>query len=135
MVYLDGSYLWNDYMYTMHLKQNTAQKVLLSARFHDSQNYVGCKFTQDSVSVVNVRDKLRTEFDSAGLQNTASNFTDGNIGIAVKGTKVGCYWDNKLVVWSDIPDGPPYGGVGLRVEDPNVNVSSVSFDSVQVHPL
>ncbi|MBX4196204.1 polysaccharide deacetylase family protein [Candidatus Pacearchaeota archaeon] len=133
MVYLDGSYLWTDYQYFMHLEQNNASRILLTGRFQDSQNYVGCKYVGGFVSVVSVRDKQRTDFD--GVRIPIDDFNNSHVGIAIKGNNVGCYWNNAVVVWSEVSNAPPHGGIGLRVEDPTVDANSVVFDSVQAQAI
>jgi hypothetical protein len=127
LVYLDGSYLWMDYIYSGIVKGNYSS-VLLLARFTDSQNYVECGFTNNSVSISNNRDRKFTEISQSPVRVSNSD----KISISVVQNNVGCYVNDILIVEHNVENLSSHGGIGVKVEsiakNDSVEISSISVD-------
>jgi peptidoglycan/xylan/chitin deacetylase (PgdA/CDA1 family) len=130
MIYLDGSYLWLDYMYSVTIRDNSSDNVFLLARFQDSKNYVACRFDNKSASVVNVANEISTEVSTKHLG--IDPLTNGTkLSVSVIGNNVGCYANDKMETEKYVNDIPPHGGIGIKVESIPTN-RSVIFGSVAV---
>lgn len=136
MTYLDGSYLWKDYIYSGIIGENGSDKILILSRFQDSRNYVACRYTNKSVYILNIKNGILTEKD----QNLRMNFPGFNplqnhtkLSISTVGQTVGCYINDILTVSQNFNDIPLNGGIGLRVEglpsNKNVTFASIRVDS------
>jgi peptidoglycan/xylan/chitin deacetylase (PgdA/CDA1 family) len=130
MIYLDGSYLWLDYMYSVTIDDNSSDNVFLLARFKDSKNYVACRFDNKSASIINVVDEISTEISTRDIGIDA--LKDGTkLSVSAIENNIGCYVNDKAETENYVTNVPPYGGVGIKVESIPMN-HSVAFGSVEV---
>lgn len=129
MIYLDGSYLWLDYMYSVAIKDNSSDNVFLFARFQDSKNYVTCRFDNKSSSITSVVNGIAAEVSTKRLGlDPLTNWA--KLSISVIENNVGCYVNDKVGTEKYVSNIPPHGGVGIKVESIPVN-SSVIFGVVK----
>jgi|SRR3989338_228810 len=139
MTYLDGSYVWTDYNYSLSVIDTTAQQMFLLGRFQDSENYVACKFEPHAVSVVNVRDKQKEETNKVILRGQPIEIRGANLSISISKDNVGCYFNGQKMLDTKVIHIPNYGGVGIRFENPafvpgsNVT-SSLTVKNVKILP-
>lgn len=135
MAYLDGSYLWKDYTYSGIIGENGSDKVLLLSRFQDSITYVTCRYTNKSISIINVMNKIPTEMGRINLNETFPGLNPlqslTKLSISVVEKNVGCYVNDNLIIEQYVPDIPSNGGIGVRVENLPIN-KSVTFASIRV---
>lgn len=131
MLYLDGSYLWKDYIFSGIIKENgSSDNILLLARYHNSGNYVACKFSNDQVSIDDIINNVHTKIDQIKL-NKISGLTLGTkLATSVVENTVGCYINDNLIIEQDISDIPPNGGIGIIVKR-GQNNESAKFSSIR----
>ncbi len=133
MGYLDGSYLWQNYIYTAKVQEIGAQKIMLLARFQDSENYALCKFSNGRVSIINTKDSFKTVISEAKLNN--QSLIGSQIGISVQTNLITCYLNGTPVLSSEVQGMPLNGGIGLRIEEINGDHVPTSFGSISVSAM
>jgi hypothetical protein len=132
MAYLDGSYLWKDYAFSATIASNQAKKIFLLARFQDSANYIACRYTNNTISIVSVGE---TKGKLHELKFTENLFVpNAQVAIDVKGDTVVCHLDGKSLVLENVKM-PEIGGAGVRAEDFNAPGSYVSFKEIKITPV
>lgn len=133
MSYLDGSYLWEDYLFEANLEYNAAKNVFLVSRFHDIQNYVACKYEEGHISIRKVIGGDKEIIANEEISNN-NGFKGSKLGMAVKEDTITCYLDNYPVV--EITDFgiPQNGGIGFLVEKFNAPNTWVIFSRIKVTP-
>ena len=127
--YLDGSYLWKDYGYSIRIKESGARKVLLIGRFQDSENYAACRFENGSVDIINVRDKIKKV-----VYEQKYNFELSNnivLTMRIQGNDVECFIDGKRIIQGSVLHIPLNGGIGVRTEEFQ-DGRQFLFDNIQV---
>ena len=115
MSYLDGSFMLKDYMYSVILEETTAKKAILLARFADSRNYIGCKYENNNVGIINQKNGYKTDIREARVE--LYNLKNVKLKICVKNNLVSCSLNDKEILSATILDMPKNGGVGFRVEN------------------
>jgi len=135
MVYLDGSYLWKDYQANVVIDEHDVQKIILAARFHDSYNYIGCKYQSNSISIIKVNNQKKEEINETNIRHfpAVQNYLIGKpeLGIRVVGNHVSCYINNNLTVQAYLNDIPKNGGIGVRLENLDSGEQSIKFHSIK----
>ena len=131
MTYLDGSYPWIDYMFSGTIKENGSDNIFLLARFQDSQNYVACRFDNESVSIVNVVDKKSIDMSQKNLIEIYPLRNLTKLSISVIGNSVGCYINDKMETEKYVTTLPRNGGIGMKVEHISMN-NSVKLGQIRV---
>jgi len=132
MAYLDGSYLWRNYNYSVILDSHEAENIFLLARFQDAANYVGCKYTNSSIQFI-VVGQTKGIIERVKLSD---NFLkkEAQLRMRVNENEVTCSFDNQsLQVTSELI--PSHGGVGFRVEGFQTAESQVSFKEIKISQL
>lgn len=132
MAYLDGSYLWQNYNYAIRIKELGAKKVMLVGRFQDSENYAACRYENGSVSIINVRDKIKKVIYEEKYPYELKNGV--TLSMEVSGDKAVCLIEGKKVVEGPILHIPANGGVGMRVEE-FFNYKEFLFDNISVKEI
>ncbi len=132
MAYLDGSYLWEDYMYRVRVDEVGAQKITLIARFQNSHNYAACKFNNGRVSIINSREgEQKVLAENKVDSSPTTDLQNSYLGMSVKGDTVSCYLNDGEVLSYRVPYLPSHGGVGLRLEEVYSH-SLTKFGSISV---
>ena len=133
-VFLDGSYLWEDYIFSSGVQLTKKQTFSLFARFKDTSNYVACVFTLDSVRAEQMMDGkrvLRAE-KKVKLLSIGENF---EVGIGVRSNTVDCYVSNSIAIKTKIEKLPKNGGVGFELWDLEKEEGSLVVNSVTIEQL
>jgi len=130
MAYLDGSYLWKDYSFSAHIQEAGARKIMLTARFQDSENYAACRFENGSVSIINVREKIKkVVYEKKYFYQLKDDMT---LSINVFGTDVSCFIDGERVIEGSVLHIPLNGGIAVRTEE-FLEGKQLLFDNIQVN--
>jgi peptidoglycan/xylan/chitin deacetylase (PgdA/CDA1 family) len=113
LIFLDGSYLWNNYFFKSEIELLKGRSFALFARYKNNNNYVSCEFTTESITVSYVADGMYKI-----IKKREDNFmTAGkvyNVGIRVKDDVVECYIDNKVTA-AGHGIKSNHGGIGFKV--------------------
>lgn len=119
LTYLDGSYLWRDYVYSLRPSQFDGESIMLIGRYSTSANYVGCEYTDQAVRLISAEGTSQVVGTTAHPQRIPVE--GATLGIRVKGTSTACLINGAEVLVAETPTVPAYGGVALKAE---------GFDSV-----
>src|SRR3989344_3291559 len=89
LAYLDGSYLWKDYTYSLQLDSSAASSVLLISRLQSSADYVTCRYGNDGVvRIIGVDKNIQTKIKEDSF---SENLTSGTLlSMSVSGSNVRC---------------------------------------------
>lgn len=115
--YLDGSYLWKDYIFSIELKNSNVESVSLVSRFKGPEDYVACKFQNDSVWIIK-KEKGFSQLTVA-KENIPENRTlnpNSKISMEISGDNAVCYLEGKKIVSSKVEGIPDYGGAGIKID-------------------
>ena len=132
MTYLDGSYLWKDYEFTLKGNWDKGEYVSLIARYQDSNNYLGCSFRNGSVSiekrVQNSDQKIATR-----LYNIHSGAKNITLGVKVSGSGIVCSVNGQAVLSNAAVAGSiSNGGIGIKTWDPQPANSQLTINDINV---
>jgi len=135
MVFLDGSHLWQNYVFKADVYFEKGQTYSIVAGYKDNSNYVFCSFTP-----LSVRLEQMVEGERKVLNEFKGKFDllekEKNIGIGFSGKDASCYLDNKRVIdTSDIDDRLDSGGIGFKTWDPQFNNSEMAIKNVYVEEI
>ena len=112
-VFLDGSFLWDDYHFEVDLAAHQGESLSLLGRFRDSANFVTCTFEDGRISVAERLGDVESVL--ATVQATTSLNAGGRLGMHVQGTTVDCLLDGNPVLHSDsMSPTLNHGGVGIK---------------------
>ena len=138
--YLDGSYLWKDYYYSIQLDSSDVSEINLISRLTTSTDYIACKYSKDSIVLVQANKGIQREL---GQEKTLQNVTNvtlpagalptGTIlAMSVSGSNVKCFIDGKEVLSSEVKDIPSHGGVGIRVDGFESEDKTFAFRDISI---
>jgi len=135
-IYLDGSYLWNNYTYTIHFESLENQDMALIARFQNTDNFVSCTFKNQYIltkSVINGK----YVFNHKQKLNTPVDYSsDTKLAIKVNGNNVSCHINEQEISNSKIDYVPKYGGIGIKVwNDETTHIGLSIIDRIEVLPI
>ena len=130
LIYLDGSYLWQNYIFKVVADKTSGRNLSLLARYNNSKEFVACEFENDDVSISvtlkGEKNKIATKkYAQNSLNNTA-------LAIKVYGDIIHCEVDD-LEVISAKSLIPEKGGVGLKFWDPEENNVDVFIKSTSIY--
>ena len=132
LIFLDGSYLWEDYFFKSKIKLLKGQTFSLLARYNGDNNYVSCEFTPEFIRIERVIEGKR-ELVYEKKDNFVFIGKDREVGIRIKNNTVDCYINGKVVTENyDIKNIPKHGGIGFRIWDPEINNSEIIIKKVSV---
>ena len=135
LTFLEGSYLWKEYIFKANVYSNKGQTYSIVAGYKDDSNYVLCSFTPSAIrleQMIEGESKILKEFKGKfDLLNK-----EKNIGIGFSGNDASCYLNDKRVIdTSDIDDKINSGGIGFKTWDPQANNSELIIKSVSVEKI
>jgi len=133
MTYLDGSYLWKDYQYSLQLKDSYPANILLMSRFRSTTEYVGCRYIPRHVQLIRVTEESTKRLRDVDVVEHLGAGT--NLSMTVSGQNVECLLNGKKIVQEFIPDVGSYGGVGLKVEKLDAQTDNFSYGSIVVEKI
>ncbi len=134
-VFLDGTYLWQNYVFKADVRLMKGQSFSLTARYKDGKNYTACSFSDKLVRIEQVLNgekkvlsELKGDFVFIGKNR--------DVGIGVYDNIVICYLDDKMAVISyNLDQGLDRGGIGFKTWDPQLNNSELIIKSVSVEEI
>lgn len=140
MVFLDGTDLWQNYVFNADVYFKKGQTYSIIAGYKDNSNYVFCSFTPSSI---------RLEQMAEGERKTLNEFKgkfdllekkekEKNIGIGFSGRDASCYLDGKRVVDTSnslVDEKIDKGGIGFKTWDPEMNNSEMIIKNVSVEEI
>lgn len=134
-IFLEGSYLWKNYIFKSKVELLKGQSFLLFARYKDDSNYVSCEFTPDFIrieSIIKGERKL--------IQEKKGNFAflgkNREVGIGTENNTIDCYIEDEVVMKGyNIMDLPSYGGVGFKIWNSEINNSKIIIKEVSVEEM
>ena len=133
-IFLEGSYLWDNYFLKAKTEIIKGESFSLMARYKNENNYVSCAFSPEFIEIERVIDGERKD-----LAKTNKEFSlKGNheLGIAVNGTTIKCYLDDRLVLLkNDLDASLMFGGIGFKAWDSKNNNSEVIIREIKVEEI
>ena len=131
-MFLDGSYLWQDYAFKANVYLIKGQTFSLTARYQDGKNYAACSFSDKSIKVEQVLNgerkilsELRDDFVFVGRNR--------KVGIGVYNNTVYCYLDGKIAMRGyNLDQKLNNGGIGFKTWDKELNNSELVVYKVDV---
>lgn len=114
LAYLDGSYLWEDYVFNVNVNKNTGDSVMLVSRFANVDNYVSCNFEDGYVQIDVVRDGFSIDSKKVKVNSLNIKRPGNELGILVEGDVAKCYIGNNSVAAIDSNQIPNHGGIAFK---------------------
>ncbi len=133
--FLDGTYLWQNYVFKSKVDLMKGQIFSLLARYKDSQNYADCSFSGKSIKaeqIVNGERKILSELkgDFVFIGRTRE------VGIGVQNDVIDCYLDGKVTMKGyNLDEELNHGGIGFKTWDPQLNNSELVVKEVLVEKI
>lgn len=132
--YIDGSYLWKDYSYSLRINSE-AESINLVSRYKDPHNFIACKYQENSAWIIQVDGGSSQKTIVKQIIPDNKTISEGSkLSIDVLGNSVACYIDGKLIVSSEIENIPEHGGVGIKIDGFDESYS-FAFSEISVTPL
>ena len=134
-IFLDGSYLWDNYSYSANITWVKGRNTSLLARYKDDENYVACNFSGDNVRIEQrLNNKNRVMVEIKNYVNFSKN--DLNLGIKVKKDKVECLINGNIVAYTYyLSPALSIGGIGFKTWDSQMNNSELIVKNVSVEEI
>ena len=134
-VFLDGTYLWQNYVFKADIRLIKGQVFSLTARYKDGKNYVACLFSDKSIKIEQVLNG-----EKKVLSELAGDFVflgkNREVGIGVYDDVINCYLDGEIAIKGyNLDQGLNHGGIGFKTWDPQVNNSELIVKSVSVEEI
>lgn len=133
--FLDGTLLWDNYVYTNNFKWVGGSHISLVARYNDFNNYTDCTFSDDTVRIQQrVADTVTTlaEVKTPYIFNKE----DVDLSIAVRKNTVECFIGNSSILKTTKLDSSlDNGGIGIKTWDPILGVTDVVIKKVSVQAI
>ena len=134
-VFLDGSYLWQDYVLKADVYLTKGQVFSLMARYKDGKNYVMCSFSDKSVRIeqfLNGERKILSEIKG----DFVFIGRDRKAGIGVQNNTVNCYLDDKIAMKGyNLDQSLNHGGIGFKTWDPQMNNSELIVKEIFIEGI
>ncbi|MDO8572395.1 MAG: polysaccharide deacetylase family protein [bacterium] len=134
-VFLDGSYLWKNYIFKSNIRLLKGKSFSLLSRYKDSDNHVSCQFTPEYIRIEYAKEGNKTL-----VQEKKGKFVfigrNREVGMGVNDNVVDCYIDGEVALKSDgVIKIPNHGGVGFETWDPEVNNSDIVIKEISVEEI
>lgn len=134
-VFLEGSYLWKNYILKAKINWIKGESVSLIARLKDDKNYVSCSFSGKKVRIeqyLNGKERIMTEKEI--LFDIPKE--DLELGVAVNNDKIDCFINGKSVDNSYYLNPVLFnGGIGFKIWDSKINNSKIIVKEVFVEKI
>jgi hypothetical protein len=118
LIFLDGTYLWENYISSATVNIQKGQTISLLALYHDADNYLSCNFNEEGITInerIDGEDNnvLTLNEDINNLKNQ-----DIQIGISVSNNRVRCLMNNSEIIGASYLDfKSKQGGIGFKIWD------------------
>ena len=134
-VFLDGTYLWQNYVFKADVYPAKGQVFSLMARYKDGKNYAMCSLSDRSIKIEQVLNgerkifsELKGDFVFIGRNREA--------GMGVYGNTVNCYLDGKIIIKGyNLNQSLNQGGIGFKTWDPQVNNSELIIKEISAEEI
>ncbi len=133
--FLDGTYLWQNYIFQADVNLMKGQVFSLTARYKDDKNYTACSFSDKVIKVEQVLNGEKTT-----LSELKGDFVfigkNRKVGIGVYDNVINCYLDDKITMKGyNLDKGLDHGGIGFKTWDSQVNNSELIVKEVSVEEI
>jgi peptidoglycan/xylan/chitin deacetylase (PgdA/CDA1 family) len=130
--FLDGTLPWANYISAYELDWNKGSHVSLVSRYHDSENYVACVFSDDNVRIEQRVLGVQKKLIESKLAFTMPHEKVG-LGMSVDGATAECYLGDTVVANATGIDSTLHtGGVAIKTWDEKVGTSAITVHSFRV---
>lgn len=136
LTFLNGSYLWKDYVFESEVQLVKGKAFAMIARFQDGNDYASCDFAEDELSI----DEHINGNDSTLVQIPFSSeifAIDKKAGISANSQNISCLVDGKAVLSANVDPKLAQGGIGFKTWDnqlfnSELLVKQVSVDDISI---
>ena len=134
-IFLNGSYLWNNYSFNIDVNSNASSSVSLITRRTNNNKYISCVFSSNRISIKEQsKDSSLIVSDLISDKQILTN-NSGNIGMSVKNSVAECLVNGKVMLTNkDISQSYSNGGVGIQVWNPNQSEAYALVTNMEVTP-
>jgi peptidoglycan/xylan/chitin deacetylase (PgdA/CDA1 family) len=130
--FLDGTYLWQDYTYSVHVKSMTGTTASLLTKVQEPNRVLACNFTAKNAWILEQNGTKETTLAESDISTEVLKPND-ELAVKSHGTTVECMVNGKTVVKSDKSNPSlDHGGIGMKVWDPVTNKARLVIDKVTV---
>lgn len=133
--YLDGSYLWRNYIYSIQLKNSEASTISLLARLTVSADYISCQYNKDGVNLIKSKNSILERIESKKILENLSLVSGTDLSISVEGSNVTCYINGRIVINTIVPEISPQGGVGVKAEGFKSEDKTFNFGGISIRKI
>lgn len=132
LTFLDGSYLWKNYILRSRVRLAKGRSFAVLARYKNGDNYVSCDFDQEQVAISQRFRGLETTLVKIDQNLDFISQKEIEAGIIIEDEKLSCLVDGKIVAEAILTKDFDSGGVGFKTWDASLNNSSLVIKSVKV---
>lgn len=133
--FLNGTYLWNHYIFKAETYLKKGQVFSLVAGHKDNENYTACSFSDKYIrieQVLNGEKKILSELKG----NFRFIGKNRETGIGTYGDIVDCYLDGKIVARGFNQNKEPnVGSIGFKTWDPQIDNSELIIKKISVEEI
>ncbi|MDO8231800.1 MAG: polysaccharide deacetylase family protein [bacterium] len=131
-VSLDGTYLWQNYIFNAKIDWFKGENISLLARYKDDKNYTTCSFTDNGFKIEQyLNGKGRVMVEKKAFFEMPKK--DVWLGIMVNKDKVECLVNGNSVIYAYyLSPVLSHGGIGIKTWDSEVNNSEIVVKNVEV---
>jgi len=135
--FLEGSYLWKNYIFKSDVKLQNGQSFSLLARYKDDKNYISCVFSPELLTIEQMlTGERKVIYEEKIDTETIGKEINASIGIEVNENNVNCYvGEAPLLSVNNLNNIPEHGGIGFQTRDPQVNNSEITIKKVVVEEI
>ncbi len=131
-IYLDGSYLWENYTYSLEFDGLNNSIVSLISRLKNPEDYTSCQYGNGFVKILNTEKNVQKKI----ADNSISNLTSPTyLSMSVNGSEVTCSVNGIEAVKSEVPSISVNGGIGLKIERFNDKNKTFTFSEIAITPI
>jgi len=130
LTYLDGSYLWEDYYYSLRLKNSAASVILLISRLKTSTDYTACRYGPGLVRIINVEKDIQHIIKEEKINKTL--IPETVLSMSVSGLNVSCFMDSVEIIQAEVTNISTNGGIGVKAGSFETSDKTFAFSDIRV---
>ncbi len=133
--FLDGTRGWSDYRFEVAGQWQGGSHVSLIGRYQDRENYAECVFSDNDIRIQQVIDGERHLIkEEKAVEKLPKN--NARFAMSVDGTHIGCRsGDSKAVIAYNLAQRLSDGGIGVKIWDQTLGISTLKLHSLEVTSL
>ena len=135
LVFLDGTFQWQDYEFKAKVSVLRGRHFAIVARYQDGNKYVSCDFLEDEAILVQKLNGQESEIRKSDTNESLANGREVDIGISVSGDEAACLIEGKAVLTGKIDQELNHGGIGFKTWDEKENNSYLAVKDVRVENI